>query len=215
MDEDLACSACEDVVDRIYAGILNVTSEQKEQPLKVRREIATSILSGVCSRTLGVTVEGKSGSRKFKYPALRKDKNITEDDEVVEIEDENVSLESTPSDDLLFKACVYIVGKEGWKLRSRIAGFYKETTRSSLKKRLCNNALNLCLPRGASRQKPSEKCLMSMLKAIENADFNTALEKSDCASDPTKSKPSKKKKKKKKKNKKKSSSGSSEKEKEE
>ena len=100
MDEDLACSACEDVVDRIYAGILNVTSEQKEQPLKVRREIATSILSGVCSKTLGVTVEGKSGSRKFKYP-VRKDKNATEDDEVAEIEDEDVSLESTPSDDLL------------------------------------------------------------------------------------------------------------------
>ena len=199
MDEDLACSACEDVVDRIYAGILNVTSEEKEQPLKIRREIATSILSGVCSKTLGVTVEGKSGSRKFNYP-VSKSKNTTENDE--EESEDDVSLESTQSDDLLFKACVYIVGKEGWKLRSRIAGFYKETTRSSLRKRLCNNALNLCLPRAASKQKPSENCLMSMLKAIENSDFNTALEKSDCASDPTNTKRSEKKTKKKKKKKK-------------
>ena len=196
MDEDLACSACEDIVDRIYAGILNVTSEQKDQPLKVRREIATSILTGVCYKTLGVTVQGKSGSRYFKYP---KDKNLTAEGDVVE----DAILEKTPSDDLLFKACVYILGNEGWKLRSRIAGFYKETTRNSLKKRLCNNSLKLCLPRGVSRQKPSEKCLMSMLKAIENGNFNAALEKSDCAGDPTKTTSSTKKKSKKRKSKKK------------
>merc|ERR1712216_341758 len=171
LDEDVACAACEAVVDRLYAHIQNVTSEAKDQPMKVRKDIATTILRSACYQTRGMTLEGAPGSRKFKYPKppskadkeensatdAAEDTIVSDDDNVVDDSGDDVELVEGPVDKLLYKACYYMMSTEGWKLRSRIAGFYKETTSYSLQKRLCHNSLKLCAPPTAAKLKRTEK----------------------------------------------------------
>jgi len=195
MDEDIACAACEIVVDRIYAHILNVSVATKDEPMKVRKEIAEQIIRGACYRTRGMTLDGKRGSRKFKYPELptfdEEDKNETDTSDETDSSDEKnvgkdgtaekVELEEGPHDVLLHKACYYMMSTEGWKLRSRIAGFYKETTSYSLKKRLCHNSLKLCSPPKPAKLKRTEKCLTAAFAAMGKEDWATAMKKADCA----------------------------------
>eukprot|EP00939_MAST-03C_sp_MAST-3C-sp1_P000051 g51.t1 len=206
IEEDIACSACDVVVDRIYNKILNVTAEQKKLPLKERKDIASNILRETCFPTRGMKIEGPGGSRKFVAAKYERS-----DDEETDVEAEKewyMGLDVGPEDELLFKACHFMMGTEGWKLRSRIAGFYKETTRYSLRKRLCINSLDLCQPPRPSKLKRHEKCLMSAFNALGREDWTTALDKIDCAKDfsnSASSSSSKKKKKKKKKSKKKKS----------
>eukprot|EP00940_MAST-03C_sp_MAST-3C-sp2_P002736 g2736.t1 len=222
LDEDVACSACDHVVNRIYTAIQKVSEEDKKQPLKVRKDIAMDILKATCYSTKGMLLEGSKGSRKFAYPMppsteseeTDDDENSDEEEKKAKAEAEKKaffeSLEEGPVDRTLRDACIYMMGSEGWKLRSRIAGFYKETTSYSLKKRLCINSLNLCQPPRASRLKKHEKCLMSAYNAIGRNDWKTAMDKIDCAKDLTGTSSSAKKSKRKKKKSKKNRSDSKE-----
>jgi len=136
-----------------------------------------------------------------------KEESAVEGEEEKEQEPEQV-LEETEDDRLLYQACYYMMATEGYKLRSRIAGFYKETSHASLTRRLCKNSLALCDAPRAPRPKRSEKCLKAAFANLANQKWEKATLKSDCAKEFTvTSEPLKKKKKKKTKKKRKGKKG--------
>jgi len=91
--------------------------------------------------------------------------------------------------------CKLMLANHGSKLKSNISGFYKDVSGSSLRKKLCYQWQDVCLPPAKTKLSKREKCLMKVFKATADSDWEAVDKYIECAQAELKVKKKKKKKK--------------------
>eukprot|EP00941_MAST-03F_sp_MAST-3F-sp1_P002668 g2668.t1 len=81
----------------------------------------------------------------------------------------------------LQKICKYLLASHASKLKTNIAGFYKDINSSSLKKKLCYQWTDVCIPPQRTKLSKREKCLLKVYKGVNSLAFDDVEKYIDCA----------------------------------
>jgi hypothetical protein len=119
-----------------------------------------------------------------------------EEGEQVEEEEPEVQTGNDADTERLRAVCKLMLANHGSRLKSSISGFYKDITGSSLRKKLCYQWQEVCIPPAKTKLAKREKCLMKVFKATSDADWDAVDKYLECAQAELKVKKKKKKKKK-------------------